>query len=93
MTKDQESATSQLGPPGFDTGSHEDFYEYYKKQSLSPQTMQRFGAVAEIVLRVREATPGFPLDVLDVGCGAGALAVAAVVTLDSVIHHRARWYE
>ena len=72
MTKDQESATSQLGPPGFDTGSHEDFYEYYKKQSLSPQTMQRFGAVAEIVLRVREATPGLPLDVLDVGCGAGA---------------------
>lgn len=57
---------------GFDTGSHESFYEYYKKQSLSPAAMQRFGAIAEVVLRVRGDLPaGTRLAVLDVGCNAG----------------------
>jgi len=57
----------------FDTGSHENFYEYYKAQSLTPQTLQRFGAISEVVLRVLgPASEGAPLDVLDIGCGAGA---------------------
>jgi len=72
MNKESQSATSQPNVPGFDIGSHEDFYEYYKRQSLSPKTMQRFGDIAEIALRVRGAEPGVHLDVLDVGCGAGA---------------------
>ena len=58
---------------GFDTGSHESFYEYYKRQSLSPATMQRFSAMAEVVMRMRADAAGGPaLAVLDVGCGAGA---------------------
>jgi ubiquinone/menaquinone biosynthesis C-methylase UbiE len=56
----------------FDTGSHESFYDYYKKQSLSPAALQRFAAIAEVVLRVRGTPPpGTRLAVLDVGCGAG----------------------
>jgi len=59
-------------PAGFDTSSHESFYEYYKNYSESPATLQRFGAIAEVVMRVRGAAPvGTALDVLDVGCNAG----------------------
>lgn len=61
-----------VGTEAFDTGSHESFYEYYQKQSLSPAALQRFGAIAEVVMRVRGEPPaGTRLDVLDVGCGAG----------------------
>ena len=73
MNQSKPTVTVPPGSEGFDTSSHEDFYEYYKKQSLSPQTMQRFSAVAEVVLRVRASAPSdVTLDVLDVGCGAGA---------------------
>lgn len=59
-------------PEQFDTSSHESFYEYYKKQSLSPATMERFASIAEMVLRVRGEPPaGVSLDVIDIGCGAG----------------------
>ncbi len=58
-------------PAGFDTTSTEQFYEYYKAESLSAHTMERFRAIAAAVLRLRE--PGErALDVLDVGCGAGS---------------------
>lgn len=65
-------APAGAGTEAFDTGSHESFYEYYKKQSLAPAALQRFSAIADVVLRVRgrEAAPG-SLSVLDVGCGAG----------------------
>jgi ubiquinone/menaquinone biosynthesis C-methylase UbiE len=66
---------SQPQTAGFDTSSHESFYEYYKKYSESPATLQRFGAIAEVVMRVRRekvaGPPGALLDVLDVGCNAG----------------------
>jgi 2-polyprenyl-6-hydroxyphenyl methylase/3-demethylubiquinone-9 3-methyltransferase len=59
-------------PEGFDTGSHREFFEYYKSRSESPQTMQRFADIADVVLRVaRDAIGAGPLDVLDIGCGAG----------------------
>jgi SAM-dependent methyltransferase len=64
--------SSAPGPTGFDTSSHESFYDYYAKYSESPATMQRFGAIAEVVMRVRgPAADGQVLDVLDVGCNAG----------------------
>ena len=73
MTRDNPNPVPADPQPSFDTGSHESFYEYYKKQSLSPQTLQRFEAIAEVVMRVRGKPPaGQALDVLDVGCGAGA---------------------
>jgi ubiquinone/menaquinone biosynthesis C-methylase UbiE len=70
MTLPPTPATA--GTEAFDTSSHESFYEYYKQQSLSPAALQRFAAIAEVVLRVRGTAPaGKPLSVLDVGCGAG----------------------
>ncbi len=73
-TAAQTSAAS-AGTEAFDTSSHESFYEYYKKQSLSPAALQRFAAIAEVVLRVRgtsgSVSPPGGLRVLDVGCGAG----------------------
>lgn len=58
----------------WDTGSHEAFYRFYEQQSLKPETLQRFEANCETLLRVYGAAPGATgaLDVLDVGCGAGA---------------------
>ncbi|MBL8286380.1 MAG: class I SAM-dependent methyltransferase [Rubrivivax sp.] len=59
-------------PAGFDTTSHEDFYQYYKEQSLSPRTLQRFGDIAALVLRFMSAERrAGAFDVLDIGCGAG----------------------
>lgn len=59
-------------PGQWDTGSHEDFFKYYEKQSLSQATLERFRLASEAVLRV--LGPGAQeraLDVLDIGCGAG----------------------
>ena len=54
MDKSSATQAPAAAPPdagtsaaGFDTGSHESFYEYYKRQSLSPATMQRFSAMAD----------------------------------------------
>lgn len=56
----------------WDTGSHEDFFKYYEQQSLTPQTLERFRAACEALLRVYGPLPeGRQLDVLDIGCGAG----------------------
>jgi 2-polyprenyl-6-hydroxyphenyl methylase/3-demethylubiquinone-9 3-methyltransferase len=45
------------------------FVEYYEKESASPETVRRYQAVHDVVLRVRGA--GGPLSVADIGCGAG----------------------
>jgi SAM-dependent methyltransferase len=66
------STPSPAPPADFDTSSHESFYDYYAKYSESPATMQRFGAIAEVVMRVRGPVAADQvLDVLDVGCNAG----------------------
>ena len=57
----------------WDTGSHEDFYKYYERQSLSPETLDRFRATCEMILHRFPTTSDVQhLDVLDIGCGAGA---------------------
>lgn len=62
-------------PPAWDTSSHEDFYQYYEKKSLSPATLERFRATTDTLLRLfGEIDSGRALDVLDIGCGAGAQA-------------------
>src|SRR5436309_9971545 len=72
MIDKQPGSGTLAVPAGFDTTSNEEFYEYYKNQSLSPQAMERFGAIAEVVMRIRDPErSGKALDVLDVGCGAG----------------------
>lgn len=67
MLKNEKAAES------WDTGSHEAFYKFYEQQSLKPETLQRFEANCETLLRVHGVKTGV-LEVLDIGCGAGAQA-------------------
>lgn len=71
LNETQKSATAD-----WDTGSHEDFYSYYEQQSLKPETMERFRAACETLLRVYGPLPDDrKLDILDVGCGAGSQSI------------------
>jgi ubiquinone/menaquinone biosynthesis C-methylase UbiE len=67
---------STTGPAEFDTSSHREFVEYYKKQSLTEATRQRFEAIRSGVLRLANSRGVLrrPLNVLDIGCGAGMQA-------------------
>ena len=57
----------------WDTSSHEDFYKYYEKQSLTPATMARFKDATAMLLRIMGGPTGHGrLDIMDVGCGAGS---------------------
>jgi ubiquinone/menaquinone biosynthesis C-methylase UbiE len=77
------SMTERIPPspaPGpaadWDTDSHEDFFKYYEQQSLSAETFDRFRRTTEFLLRLRGSQArSARLEVLDVGCGAGAQAV------------------
>src|SRR5215468_5924608 len=57
----------------WDHSTHENFYEYYAEQSVSEKALQRFQDVRNSVLRVLSPykTVNAPLDVADMGCGAG----------------------
>lgn len=65
----------QQDPPRFEErfASHEEFFKYYAEQSTTPETLQRFAGIQDIVLRTARAhgltQPA--LNVLDIGCGAG----------------------
>jgi ubiquinone/menaquinone biosynthesis C-methylase UbiE len=63
----QEPARSDVT---FDTSSHQDFYRYYESESSGEGARQRFASIQATVLRMIEG-PERPLDVADVGCGAG----------------------
>ena len=56
-----------------DTSSHEQFVQYYAAESLSEATRQRFAMIRVKVIDLLEktGTTRRPLDILDVGCGAG----------------------
>lgn len=69
MDEPARAPVSEPAGAGWDTGSHPDFYRYYAQQSLSPQTLARFQAACDLLLRL--AQPAAALDVLDIGCGAG----------------------
>lgn len=61
--------------PTWDHSSREEFFEYYSRESRSPETLARYGSIRDAVLRTRP-TGGVPavddgLDVADIGCGAG----------------------
>ena len=63
---------------GLGPNADERFVDYYAEQSTSEQTRQRIEGVRRVLLRLR-AELGLPtsgLDVVDVGCGAGAQAIA-----------------
>lgn len=65
---------------GLPTGPNADerFVDYYAEQSTSEQTRQRIEGVRRMLLRLRAELdlPTSGLDVVDVGCGAGAQAIA-----------------
>ena len=68
--------------PSLDTTSHQEFVEYYTKESRSTATCIRFENIRRKVLRLARSNERLsrPLRVLDIGCGAStqcALWVAA----------------
>ena len=69
----------QAPPPAdskpWDHSSHEEFYGYYAQESQSPETLERFRRQRDLILSVPELRQGTRLDVADIGCGAGTLAM------------------
>ncbi|MES2759535.1 MAG: class I SAM-dependent methyltransferase [Pseudomonadota bacterium] len=58
---------------GWNTGSHDHFYRYQAALSTAAPARQRFVAIQAALLRALGGAP-HPLNVADVGCGAGAQA-------------------
>jgi 2-polyprenyl-6-hydroxyphenyl methylase/3-demethylubiquinone-9 3-methyltransferase len=60
----------------WDRSSHKEFYEYYAKESQSPASLGRFRRQRDAILGVaHQAKLPDTLDVLDIGSGAGTLAM------------------
>lgn len=69
-------AKTDMQEDGFDHSSHEEFYNYYAKQSQDPRTLVRLRGIVDLMSRVMgERAEKEQLDVLDVGCGAGTLTM------------------
>ena len=58
---------------GFDHSSDPHFYSYYAQESLSDTAVARFKGTMDKVLALgaREGVRAGPLEVVDIGCGAG----------------------
>ncbi|MES3020541.1 MAG: class I SAM-dependent methyltransferase [Pseudomonadota bacterium] len=56
--------------PEWNTGGHADFYDRYEAQSAGVAALERFAAIQRTVMRAL-GTPTRPLNVADIGCGAG----------------------
>ena len=75
--------TEQFGSPNtgstqgsWDHSTHEEFYDYYARESLSPHTIQRFQGIRSAAIRVHnDGCNPSGCEVLDVGCGAGTLCL------------------
>jgi len=59
---------------GWDHSTHDQFFQYYANQSVAPETLDRFRRLRDILLKI---VPGEKrqLNVADIGCGAGTLAM------------------
>lgn len=74
---ESNSESRLAGPAGeetrWDHSSHEEFFSYYARESLSSASLERFRSARDAVLRVLRvnATNSRRLDVADIGCGAG----------------------
>jgi ubiquinone/menaquinone biosynthesis C-methylase UbiE len=64
--------TSNRQKLDWDHSTHEEFYRYYAQTSESKATFERFELIQAAVLRVLDRADGTVLDVVDIGCGAGA---------------------
>lgn len=56
--------------PGWNTGTHPGFYDYYEAQSGASAARERFTAIQHTLLRTLGGEER-PMNVADVGCGAG----------------------
>lgn len=65
--------TAASTAPTWDHTTHKNFYEYYAAESVSDEAQVRFRRVRDHILRVmlNGSSPDRPLDVADIGCGAG----------------------
>ncbi len=59
--------------PGWNTGSHANFYRYHAAHSEAEPARLRFAAIQVALLKVLDGAAR-PLNVADVGCGAGSQA-------------------
>jgi hypothetical protein len=58
----------------WDHAMREEFYRYYAEASVSPEALSRFRRLRDRVLGILgRRDPAQPLDVVDIGCGAGTL--------------------
>ena len=59
-----------------DNSSHNEFYDYYRRESESEATLARFARIRDTVLKAIDlhdpVQVASPLDVADIGCGAGS---------------------
>lgn len=64
------------GEGRMDRSGHGKFYDYYARESQTAEALRRFQAIRDAVLMVwgLQAEPR-PLDVADIGCGAGTLSM------------------
>ncbi len=57
------------------SATHDAFYDYYAEESLRPEVQKRFSAQRDALLRLVGPSDGAALDVVDLGCGAGAASL------------------
>lgn len=65
--------------PAWDSSTHENFYQYYARQSVTREARDRSRSVRDIVLAVavaRRRAGDSPLAVADIGCGPGVLSMS-----------------
>lgn len=59
-----------------DHSTHEEFYSYFARASVTPETLARFRRLRDSVVRVAASAGKIGrLDVADIGCGAGTLSM------------------
>jgi 2-polyprenyl-6-hydroxyphenyl methylase/3-demethylubiquinone-9 3-methyltransferase len=76
-TRDGDTSSSWSDPHRPRSAANDRFVEYYARQSQTAETRRRFTSIRDAVQRIVRTTHGErgPLDVLDIGCGAGMLAM------------------
>ena len=73
MNQDEAHRPPSTLTNAWDTSTHDEFFKYYAEQSLSPRTLDRFRSIRDTIRRLLSPDQTTrSLDVLDVGCGAGA---------------------
>jgi|GEM_PF-405494 len=71
MSPNSDNTIQTTPPTAWDHGSHGEFYDYYAKESLTPQARERFRRIRDAILRVYPNDHRQHCDVADIGCNAG----------------------